>query len=475
MRLLLLTLAACTHDPEGGDWMPHAAIVSDPALTALPDRQVPPPQPLRAPGDRPDVTVYGYWPYWGDNLDTLMWDQLTHVAIFNVDLNPDGTLSQTQRWHNVAAQAMSLAAPYGVRVHLCMTSFSDATTNAVLSSAAYRATAINQLAALVNQYGAHGVNIDIEGLDYAQKANFVTFVREANARFDDVFVAMPAVDWSGAFDYDQIALNSDGLFIMGYGYHWTGGNPGPNAPLYGGAPWGVHSLSWTVDDYRTWGAPDDTLVLGLPLYGNDWPSTGTNVPGTATGTGSAAVYTSAVATARAHGRRYDTGTETPYTFPSSTRQLWYDDAESLAAKIQYAVDEGIQGVGFWALTYDDADPVLWQAIDAITHTGPTGPAVVALTPGTAGVINTIRVEGAAANAQLTVVAGYRPGSTAVPGCAGLSLPYTRPIVLGSLSANAAGQASFNLLIPRAAAGLTLQLHAVDTSRCQMGAGFSEAL
>ena len=471
--MLPLLLLACA--PERADWSAHAELLADPALTALPDHRVPPPQPLRAPNDRPDVTVYGYWPYWGDPLDTLMWDQLTHVAIFNVDLNADGTLAQTQRWNSVAAQAMQLAAPYGVRVHLCVTSFSDTITNSVLSSPAYRATAIQQLGNLVDAYGAHGINIDVEGLDYAQKANFVSFVREADARFDDVFVAMPAVDWSGAYDYDQIALASDGLFIMGYGYHWSGGGPGPVAPLYGGAPWAVHSLSWTVDDYRTWGAPDDRIVLGLPLYGYDWPTTSTAIPGTATGSGTASVYTSAVASAAVHGRRYDAQTETPYSFPSSTRQLWYEDAESLAAKIQYAVDEQIQGVGFWALTYDDADPALWRAVDAITHLAPSGPDVAGLSPGRAGTVNTLTVRDASPAARVSLVAGYLPGSTAVPGCAGLAVPFARPLLLGDVVADAAGAASLNLFIPRTVAGRTVQIQAVDLAACAMGSGISPTL
>ncbi|MFM7064572.1 MAG: hypothetical protein ACKO04_13935, partial [Actinomycetes bacterium] len=73
---------------------------------------------------------------------------------------------------------------------------------------------------------------------------------------EEVFVAMPAVDWNGSYDYDQIALATDGLFVMGYDYYWSGGNPGPTAPLFGSARWGTHALDWTLTDYRTWGAPD---------------------------------------------------------------------------------------------------------------------------------------------------------------------------------------------------------------------------
>ena len=67
-----------------------------------------------------------------------------------------------------------------------------------------------------------------------------------------------------------------------------------------------------------------------------------------------------------YGRRYDTVTDTPYYFPSSTRQTWYDDTDSVRAKVAWAVAEGIQGVGFWALGYDAGDPAFWAMMEEET-------------------------------------------------------------------------------------------------------------
>lgn len=443
--------------------------MQDPELSAFPTQVVPPPTPFRQPGDSPDITVYGYWPYWGDPLDTLQWDQLTHLAIFNVDLNSDGTLDDTHNWHNNADEALSLAAPYGVRVHVTLTCFDDNIMDSVLSSSTRRTRAANALRDLVNHYGAHGVNVDFEGLDFHLKDEFVWFIQELNGKVADLFIAMPAVDWSGAYDYDELAFASDGLFIMNYGYHWSGGDPGPLGPLYGGSGWPTHSIDWTVGDYQTWGAPADSLITGLPLYGYEWPSTSNSVPGTATGSGVSQAFSTAVANGDSYGRRWDASSHTPYAFRNSSYQLWYDDTQSIADKIEYAIDEGLQGVGFWALTYDNADPDLWGAIDGLTHNGsPTGGlSLDSPSPGTVGTTNTFSVTGAQSWADVAVVGGYGSGIVGVQGCPALEIPMNRAWVLDYAYTGSAGNGTASLFAPGNLSGRTIKFQALDFDNCEL--------
>jgi MYXO-CTERM domain-containing protein len=323
---------------------------------------VTPPMTLLPPGGKPSVWVYGYLPYWADNLATVPWDSLTHLAMFDVGVDSSGNLTDTYRWTDISSKLMERSEKYDVKVHLTLTCFSASVMEAVLLSPSKRAKVVGALAELVNDAGAHGVSVDFEGVPSSVKAALVSFVKEMAAAVDEVTVATPAVDWNGSFDYDELSAAADALFIMGYGYHWKGGDPGPISPLYGGGIWGKYSLQWSVEDHLEWGATRDSVVLGLPLYGRNWPSTSKAVPGTATGNGEAVVYSAAVPEGEQSGREYDEQTETPYTFPSSKEQLWYDDIESLRAKIAYAVDEGLLGIGFWALNYDGSDADLWAMV-----------------------------------------------------------------------------------------------------------------
>jgi spore germination protein YaaH len=338
---------------------------------------VPPRGFLPVPRPGPDLKVYGYLAYWQNDLGTVPWDDLTHIAIFSAGATSSGTLTETSRW-DIADDAVLLAEPYGVRVHLCVTNFDPDSLDALLSSATARDTLIAELVEWQALTGAHGVNIDFEGLPYSVKSEFVTFIADLEAAVGEVVLAGPSVDWAGSFDYDQLTLYSD-IFIMGYGYHWGGSSyAGPTDPLYAGAGtiWeGVqsYSLSWSLDDYQTYGALPDRVILGLPLYGYAWSTNNNNVPTSTLGTGDSVTFAQAWDDEATYGRNWEPDSRSPYTYGGG-QQIWYGDEESVRERIAYVRDEtDIAGIGFWALHYDGDDPSFWDMIHDETHLGEDPP------------------------------------------------------------------------------------------------------
>jgi len=322
-------------------------------------------------------TVFGFMVNWRvTDLSHVQWNLLSHVAYFSVTLNSDGSitnLSGSYAWPSgsYVSALRSAARANGVKIVLCANNFTGSSISTLLSSATNRQNAINNLKALVQGYG-DGVNIDFENVPASQKANFVTFMTSLASAFhtaipgSHVSACTPAVDWSSAWDYNQLATNIDGLFIMAYDYHWTSGpDAGPVSPLTG---WGTYNVTWTVNDYlaKVSTSNRSKLILGVPYYGDEWPTASTSVPSSTTGVGTSYIYSTARATATTYGRRWDAASQTPYYVYNSggAHQGWYDDAESLGYKWDLVNSKGLGGTGIWALNYDTGDTLLWNQLQA---------------------------------------------------------------------------------------------------------------
>ncbi|MFC1620463.1 glycosyl hydrolase family 18 protein, partial [Candidatus Neomarinimicrobiota bacterium] len=268
----------------------------------------------------------------------------------------------------------------GVKVKLCATLFGSSKLETFLSNPIYRERAITKLLQLVKSKRADGVDIDFELLPSSQRENLVTFMQNLTWAFHNgipgsiVTMATPAVDWSGAWDYDALADIVDGLFIMGYDYHWGGSsNAGPVSPLDGFS----RTVRWSVDDYLAkTGGKSDKIILGLPYYGYDWPVLKEQKYASTLGQGTARLYTQASPMAQSSGYRWDNNSSTPwfnYLTGTTYHQVWWDDSLSLSLKYDLALENNLGGVGMWALGYDEGHTELWGALSdhfLVSHTAP---------------------------------------------------------------------------------------------------------
>lgn len=366
-----LPVAPAAPQPTGPHAFQVAQYGASPHVPTVPARAF---LPLPTPG--PDLTVYGYLAYWEDDLNSVAWDDITHLAIFSAGVNSDGSLFDTYKW-DIADEAVAMATPYGVRVHLCVTNFNPTSLRTLLSSATNRNRLIDELVDWKAATGADGVNIDFEGLPSDVKSQMVTFTADLEAAVGEVVLAGPSVDWSGAWDYSELTRYAD-IFVMAYGYHWGGSSyAGPTDPLYAGTGtvWsGIqsYSIEWTLDDYVANGADPNRVIVGLPLYGMSWPTSNNNVPTGTNGTGDSVFFEEAWDDEGAYGRSWEGDSLTPYTYGGG-RQIWYGDEESVRERIVYVRDQSaVQGIGFWALHYDGDDASFWQMIhDETTFGGST--------------------------------------------------------------------------------------------------------
>lgn len=321
-----------------------------------------------ASSGKPCKTIFGYLPYW-ENTSTLRWDLLTHVACFSIEINSTGAITNTRGWP--WTNVINNAKANGVKVILVVALFDDSAIETLINTPAYTQNFFENIRAEMEAGDVDGLNIDFESGSGWQD-DMPRFLTELNTYLKsfnpdwELTVATPAVNWGDRWDFPATAAASDGLFIMGYAY--SGGwsrISGANAPLTGGS---INIIDTMDDEYA--GVPTDKLILGVPYYGHHWITTGSGARSTVQNFVSSTRFFNDVLDSQTYGRIWDNSTQTPwYRWFSNGQwnQIWYDDAESLGLKYDAALSRGYQGVGMWALGYDEGRNELWDALE--THIG----------------------------------------------------------------------------------------------------------
>ncbi|MEZ4404736.1 MAG: glycosyl hydrolase family 18 protein [Kofleriaceae bacterium] len=341
----------------------------------------------------PARVVYGYYPYWVAGLDTIRWSALTHLAWFAVELDATGAVTARHGWPDVATVEAAHAA--GVKVDLAFTLFSGAGIRALTADPARRAAAITAMIDQLEAGGADGVAVDFEGLIDGTRANFTTFIAELRAGLDarghraaEISIAGPEVNWPGAdgvpeFDLPALLDHASYYFVMGYGYFWSGSSvAGPIGILDVDATWRA-ATAWSMERTLAGFASEvgpakrSQLIHGVPYYGREWVTASDQPAAAATSHVGAVTYSATVgALAGGRTRRWDATTSSPYYVwqaAGAWHQVWYDDVDSLDAKLRMIEDQDLGGVGIWALNYDAPHPELWDLLDARLGHEPPAP------------------------------------------------------------------------------------------------------
>ena len=312
--------------------------------------------------------VVGYLPYWEyDSYPLLDYGLLTQINFFSAELDPYGNIVNDHNWNDL--YFITYAQERNVRVKLCATLFGQNELATLLSDSLNRQNAINNLLDIVTNRNADGIDIDFELLPASQRDNLVLFMEELSNAFHDeiddpiITMATPAVDWNNAWDYNSLAQITDGLFVMGYNYFYSGSSTaGPVSPLGGY----YYDLEYTLNDYlQKTENQSDKIILGLPYYGYDWPVINDEINSSTINLGTARIYSTAESMAQNYGYMWnDESSSAWFSYQEGLQwnQCWYDDSLSLAHKYQFAIDNGIAGVGIWALGYDDGHDELWGAL-----------------------------------------------------------------------------------------------------------------
>lgn len=338
------------------------------AATPAPTAGAPAAPPGGAPPRGGRRLVLGYAPvdYPGDRTAQLSLerhpDAIDLVVYFGLHLDGSGNLTPTAGGESRGLEAAAARGGKGLlaAVHNVYGSgFDRDAVHALLADPAARARAVENIHRLVRgRY--RGVNLDLENLYPSDREAYTAFVRQVADRLRPegylVTLAVPAKTaddrrdgWSGAYDYDALGRIADYLVIMSYDEHWPGGPAGP-----------IASIGWVerVARYAAAHIPPEKILLGVPAYGYDWPASG----GAAQGLSApGAVRRAASVGARI---RWDGAAQVPYFTYWDARgarhTVYFENASSLAAKVDVVSRLRLAGIALWRLGHED--PAAWEGV-----------------------------------------------------------------------------------------------------------------
>jgi spore germination protein YaaH len=224
----------------------------------------------------------------------------------------------------------------------------------ILNEPATRQAMIERLAALCQEDGYEGVQVDFEGAPPAERNPFTAFItllaERLHAQGDKLSTIVTAkyfnVLTGRAAMYDDAALSvpSDYLFVLDWGLHWTTSAPGS-----------IDEYGWfkKVAEYTATMPHRGKFVLGMPMYGLDWADGG-GLAHPATALEYAGV--SALAAQQGIEPQWDPVAVSPHfsyrDAEGAQHEVWYTDTRSIGARADLARSLGL-GVGLWRLGEED--------------------------------------------------------------------------------------------------------------------------
>ena len=231
--------------------------------------------------------------------------------------------------------------------------FDSEIVHAILNSEEAQHRLITETLALIRERGHCGVDVDFEYIPAADRERYPAFLRRLSAALKPegypVYVAVAAKNaddttsrLTAGLDYKAIGEAVSAVLIMTYDYGYVSGPPMAVSPL----PKVQETLSYAVTRI-----PRQKLLMGIPNYGYNWP-----LPFEEGKTRARSVSNEeAIALARQAGAsiQYSEESQAPwfrYRENGVEREVWFEDARSLRAKLRLAARFRLRGVGFWNLS-----------------------------------------------------------------------------------------------------------------------------
>lgn len=287
----------------------------------------------------------------GMNVIAPTWFSLTDE---NGSIRNFGTANYVTTAHNMGLQVWGVVDNFN---YANETGTAISTLN-MLSSTTSRQNFVRNVTDAAVSLGLDGINVDFEQLSSDCGPHYVEFIRELSIQCRNRGLVLSIANYVpfNFNDYYRLDIQgqvADYVIIMGYDEHWHGSKD----------PGSVASISYVSGglDRTLQEVPANKVVNALPFYTILWKTEGTDVTDEyITMNNEADFMNRASVTAEWDEETCQNYAE--WTSGNATYQIWLEDAESIAVKLNMMATKNIGGVAVWRLGY--GTQAAWELINA---------------------------------------------------------------------------------------------------------------
>ena len=259
-----------------------------------------------------------------------------------------------------SAAAVSEAHAQGLSVWATVNNFDSGEVDeeAVLTKRSVREKLITSLMQSAESVGIDGLNIDFESIPESLGRDYVEFMRELSISCRNAGIVLSAdcyvpYNYNAYYDIEELGKYCDYVVIMCYDEHYSGSETAGSVSSITYVDRGIEEAAAVISNAQ--------VIIALPFYTRVWITAADgSLRSEAMGIAAAQSWISQ------KGVNLSWDEETGQNYGSiedadGRKEIWMEDAESLALKLQHVREAGMGGTAYWKLGQEPAE--IWNVIN----------------------------------------------------------------------------------------------------------------